>query len=123
MAAVGIIALLLSITHWLSQKGIECYFLNLTGLHCPGCGGTRCAHDLMAGNWIEAVGHNALLAVGAFSTLALSVYLIVRITILGKPIPKIPNIAAKWLWIGAGAIALFTILRNIPAYPLTLLAP
>lgn len=123
VAALGFAALILGMTRLLGQQGAKCFIHQSTGLHCPGCGGTRCAHDLTAGNWLDALNHHALLTIGAFLFGCLSLYLIVRITILGKPAPKLPNIPSSSIWLGVGLIALFTILRNIPAWPFSLLAP
>ncbi|MEJ6572424.1 MAG: DUF2752 domain-containing protein [Akkermansiaceae bacterium] len=102
---------------------VECGVRNLTGFHCPGCGGTRCAENIIGGDWISAMAYNPLLLCGFLIFMSVSLYLIVRITILGKPSPKTPNIRPKWIWLGVAGIALFTVLRNIPAYPFTLLAP
>jgi len=101
----------------------ECGVRNLTGFHCPGCGGTRCAESIIGGDWISAMAYNPLLMSGFLIFMSVSLYLIVRITILGKPSPRIPNIQSKWIWLGVAGIALFTVLRNIPTYPFTLLAP
>ncbi|BDS08069.1 hypothetical protein NT6N_31090 [Oceaniferula spumae] len=123
LTAIGLAVIFLSIANWQGSKGTECGVRKFTGLHCPGCGGTRCAQDLVAGNWLEALDHNAILACGALLFVALCIYLIVRITILGKPAPAFPNLTGKWIWFGIGGIFLFTVLRNIPAWPFNLLAP
>lgn len=123
LATLGFTAFFLGLSHWLSGKNTHCFIHSSTGLHCPGCGGTRCAHDLVAGNWLNALSHHTLLVVGVFCFSCLSLYLIVRITILGRPAPKLPNIPTYWIWIGIGIIALFTVFRNIPAWPFSLLAP
>lgn len=72
---------------------------------------------------MAALSHHALLVVGIFSFGLLSLYLIVRMTILGKPAPRIPNISTKWIWVGVSILVLFTLLRNISAWPFSLLAP
>lgn len=41
-----------------------CTFYEVTGWHCPGCGGTRAAHALLQGHWWAAVCWNPLLVVG-----------------------------------------------------------
>lgn len=123
LAAMGFAAFFLSFSQWIGSKGTHCFIHSATGFHCPGCGGTRCAHDLLAGNWQHALGHHALLVVSVIGLSVISLYLIVRITILGKPAPKIPNISTSFIWGGLGIIILFTVLRNIPAWPFSLLAP
>lgn len=37
-----------------------CPLKSLTGLDCPGCGGLRAAHELLHGDVMSAVDHNAL---------------------------------------------------------------
>lgn len=115
------VVVLLKSAQFLGRNGMTCGFRKVTGLHCPGCGGTRAAHDLLAGDIIPAFGHNALLISGAFLFALLCAYLIVRITILGRPAPRLPDISLRWVWLGVGVIALFTVLRNLP--PFQWLAP
>src|SRR5262249_54935902 len=38
-----------------------CLFHALTGLHCPGCGSTRCLHALLHGDLRQAAAYNVLL--------------------------------------------------------------
>lgn len=102
---------------------VDCKLRLLTGYHCPGCGGTRCAESILTGNWSTAFGHNLMLTMGFIVFMTWSCYLIVRVSILGKPAPALPNVWAPWLWLGMVSIALFTVLRNVPVHPLTLLAP
>lgn len=106
-----------------ANSGLECAVVRVTGFYCPGCGGTRCAQNILQGNWLAAFGHNPLLMSGFALIMAFSAYLIIRITILGKTPPRLPNISSPWIALGLTTIALFTILRNIPVYPFGLLAP
>lgn len=39
----------------------KCFFLQLTGFKCPGCGSQRAIHNLLNLNIISAIKHNALL--------------------------------------------------------------
>lgn len=39
--------------------GIPCLFHQLTGLHCPGCGGTRAVRCLIQADFLGAVRQNA----------------------------------------------------------------
>lgn len=123
VVVLGIMFIFVSLTHWLSGPTSECGILKFTGLYCAGCGGTRCAQSIFSGHWLKAMGYNPMLMTGFLVFMTAFVILIVRITILGKPAPKIPNIHPRWPWLAVGSIILFTILRNIPAYPFTLLAP
>lgn len=123
LAVLMMAALALLITHLTSGAGTSCGFRKLTSLHCPGCGGTRCAYDILRGNLLGAFSHNALAFTGFFVFLLGSGYLIIRMTILGKPAPQIPNIKAFWLWYVLAGVVMFTVLRNVPAWPFSLLAP
>ena len=99
-----------------SQSIPSCAIQKLTGFDCPGCGGTRCARDLFHGDLISAFDHNAMLALGAILFFAGSIYLIIRVTLLGKQAPPFPHISNLWIWLGVAGIILFTILRNTPAF-------
>ena len=43
-------------TSWLPP----CIFLKLTGFECPGCGSTRCLHEVLRGNLSTAMNLNVL---------------------------------------------------------------
>ena len=105
------------------EQGIypPCIFYALTGLHCPGCGTLRGVHQLLHGNLIAAFGYNpytmlALPVIGyAFlSALLLSAY--------GKRLPAV-FIHPALIWGLLTAIIAFWVLRNVPVYPFTVLAP
>ncbi len=121
LALLGVMFFFLKLTHVLSSPATECAIKKLTGLYCPGCGGTRCAREILNAHWLTAMSHNAMLMIGFLIFMIGSIYLIVRITILGKTAPKFPEIKSQWLWLGLAGIALFTILRNLPAF--SFLAP
>jgi hypothetical protein len=99
----------------------RCLFHDLTGLHCPGCGGTRCAHALLHGDPAQAAAYNLLAVLG---------------------LPYLALLAANGLWYGvtgrrafrvwapawwpravAVAVVLFWVARNLPWTPFTFLAP
>ena len=88
----------------------QCTFYRLTGLLCPGCGATRSLYAFLHGDFAAAFRYNVLL----WSLLPAIVILFCK--------PKLalnPRIA----WIIPTVIILFFILRNIPCFPFTLLAP
>ena len=119
----GMMFLFLSVAGGSHGTATECAVQKFFGLHCPGCGGTRCAQSITSGDWIAAMGYNAMLMTGFLVLMTTFVFIFVRMTLLGKPAPQLPNISPRWVWFGIGAIAVFTLLRNIPTYPFTLLAP
>ncbi|MBT8043552.1 MAG: DUF2752 domain-containing protein [Verrucomicrobiae bacterium] len=127
VVVVGAMYLFLAFVHRMQSSeraaGVVCIVHEWTGLYCPGCGGTRCAEAITTGHWFTAMDYNPLLMTGFLLFLVGSTYLIVRLTILGKPAPNIPDIPTYWIWLGIGGIVLFTILRNLPFYPFSLLAP
>ena len=88
----------------------KCFLYQTTGLFCTGCGNTRALHAFLHGRILEGIGHNALL-----------IPLVILLIILHwKP----EKIYKKGIIRGiAITILLFTVLRNIPFYPFTLLAP
>ncbi len=100
----------------------KCMFLKYTGLYCPGCGGTRATYYLIHGNIVKALDYNFLFVF----LLPFMFYLYILtfgIKINGRPLFKVPRFSLNFC-IGLGVIILgFCILRNIPVYPFTYLAP
>ena len=104
----------------------KCQLHTLTGLHCPGCGLTRCAHALTEGNVEQALAWNAF----GFVMLPLFGWLLGKLlwdTIWGTPpsrtAPRFVGLK-KWISIvGVGVLLTFGVLRNLPYEPFTLLAP
>jgi len=99
-----------------------CFFHHWTGLDCAGCGMTRAAHAALNGEIAKAFRFNPmgmiLLPLAVFA-LALEAIGWVR----GKPLPYRLNLGAKTGWVLVVVILSFWLLRNIPAWPFTLLAP
>jgi hypothetical protein len=86
-------------------------FHDLTGLWCPGCGTARALHQLLHGNVAAAFRFNAL----SMAMLPVAGYLVVR--------GDASTLKPRWIWALLAAIVAFGVLRNIPIYPFTLLAP
>jgi hypothetical protein len=108
---------------WASWAAIlpECSFRRLTGLHCPGCGGTRCTYRLLDGDLGGAIAMNAAIVVLLFTAVVLVGMAVVR-EWKGRPdaLPLIPG----WLaWSLATLVVVFGVTRNLPWWPFTLLAP
>ena len=98
-----------------------CLFHALTGLHCPGCGTLRAMHALAHGRLVEALGLNAL------STLAapLVVCHAARSALAAarhRPLPRLV-LSAATIRAFLVLVLLFALLRNLPVYPFSLLAP
>ena len=99
----------------------RCMFFWATGLHCPGCGGTRCVHALLHLDFAQALAYNPLLVV--FSPLLIGALFCSGYTMwTGKRVGsyRTPGWAVAIL---LGVLIAYWILRNIPGYPFELLAP
>jgi hypothetical protein len=92
----------------------RCKLHQWTGLWCPGCGSTRALHQLLHGNVDVAFRCNAL----AILLLPLAGYFAIQVSLGRQPAMK-----PVFIWTLVGIIAVFSVLRNIPAYPFNLLAP
>jgi len=88
----------------------KCLFYHCTGLYCPGCGNTRALSALLHGNIVESLKKNVLFIPGVMTVILAVVY------------PKI-TLNRVFAWSLLVIVLLFFILRNIPYYPFTLLAP
>ncbi len=118
------------IVYWVdpSQKPLTpaCSFYHFTGLYCPGCGMTRALHNALHGRFGMAFSYN-LLWPGIVFFIAVSFLMWFYWLITGKNpfltwtrFVKLPS----WLgWMIVIILFSFWVLRNIPLYPFTLLAP
>lgn len=98
-----------------------CPFHELTGLYCPGCGSLRAVHQLLHGNLPAAFGLNPLMVL---SLPFLGYWFISsRVPAVTKRLPVGFIVPAFWIWLILLVIILFWILRNLPFYPLSFLAP
>lgn len=98
-----------------------CPFRLLTGLNCPGCGTLRGLHQLLHGHPLAALDLNPLLILGLpFMGYVFLSYALV--TIRGRGLPRV-FIPTPLIWAMFWFIIAFWVLRNIPVYPFTLLAP
>jgi Protein of unknown function (DUF2752) len=98
-----------------------CPFYTLTGYYCIGCGTVRALHQLLHGNVGGAFGYNPLMMVA----LPFMVYAFVSLcmeVLWGRSLPKLFSSNASGVVLLCIAVA-YWVLRNVPVYPLTLLAP
>lgn len=100
-----------------------CIFNSLVGLYCTGCGSGRAAYDLIHGNIIEALDHNFLMIM----FLPFIIYYLfkryITIVINRDLLPSVYISHKMFVSIIIIIIIIFTIVRNIPIYPFSLLAP
>ena len=90
-----------------------CLFHQLTGLNCPGCGGTRSAYALLHGNIMLALKDNALFVVLLAAAVARGIWFAAK-TIRRQPAANI--LPAKFLWVLLAVVVIFMVLRNLPAF-------
>ncbi|MFC3877535.1 DUF2752 domain-containing protein [Winogradskyella maritima] len=98
----------------------KCPFLSMTNLYCPGCGSQRAVHDILQGNILEGFRHNYLfLLLGLVLGYQFYIFLKSR---KGQPTENLlrQSKVTRGILI---LVILFWILRNIPVFPFTELAP
>lgn len=101
---------------------VPCVLHELTGLYCPGCGAGRASYAILHGNFAEAFCYNPLMTL-VLPLIAL--YIIVRtldwIITGGNHIDS--RISIKMLTWLLAVVLIYGVIRNIPVFPFTLLAP
>ena len=124
LAGIGL-PLLVLIGAWILYtfgNPLICVFYQLTGLYCPGCGSGRASVALLHLDFAAAFGYNLLyvllLPFIVYYLLKQYIILVFRKDVL--PMFSIDGLAAKIVLV---VILMFWILRNIPVFPFTLLAP
>ncbi|HEV2113081.1 MAG TPA: DUF2752 domain-containing protein, partial [Terriglobales bacterium] len=88
---------------------------------CPGCGSLRALHQLLHGNLAGALSYNPLMVL----SLPFVVYWVASQAVLlwrGEALPR-RFIPARWIWALLVVVLSFWVLRNVPVYPFSLLAP
>ena len=121
VAVCGAAGILYFLSPYDSAVYAPCPFNALTGLHCPGCGTLRGLHELLHGHIGKAFGLNLLMVL----SLPFIVYSFVNYVVAGvrgRPARRI-FIPSGFIWALLGIVLLFWIVRNLPVYPLTYLAP
>lgn len=90
-----------------------CEFHELTGLNCPGCGGTRAAYQLLHWHLVRALHDNALFVVSLAALAGRWTWFTLRKARNRSPKPFLP----PWvLWTFLIVAIVFTVLRNLPAF-------
>jgi hypothetical protein len=97
-----------------------CPFHALTGLYCPGCGTARAIHQLLHGHLLRALSLNPLMIISLpFLGYSLAAFIFGK-SESGK---KYSNWRTVWDRSVLFIVLIYWVLRNIPWYPFTLLAP
>jgi hypothetical protein len=99
----------------------RCMFRLTTGLHCPGCGATRCVAVLLHGDLKQAFAYNPLFVV-MLPFLIFGGIRVAYATWTGKQLRgyRLPGWAVR---VFVGLLIVYWIARNIDVYPFDLLAP
>lgn len=93
-----------------------CPFRTLTGLDCPGCGGTRALYALTQGDPGLAFQHNVVTVVALpLLVLAWAVWFAHRLGLRDRPVVVSPSVAYAILT----TFVAFFVLRNLPWFPFT----
>ena len=99
-----------------------CPFYYLTGLYCPGCGTSRAIHQLLHGKFLYALNLNPLMVL----SIPFIIYLLasrLKIKIGSRLIFKRVIFTKGFYRILIVVIVLYGILRNLPVFPFSILAP
>lgn len=98
-----------------------CPFHAITGLWCPGCGTTRAMHALVHGDLAAAFGFNPLMVLA----LPYLGYSAASYAIPGLGGRSLTSLLAspRFAWLALWTVLLYWLLRNVPLYPFSLLAP
>ena len=123
MLALAVGALLL--IYWLGPHSDflpKCLFHAWTGLHCPGCGMTRAVDASLHGRFLEAFRFNPVVMVLLPLTM-IGIGLELIGWVRDRPLSIRFRVGRRLGWSLLALLLLFWVLRNIPIWPLTLLAP
>jgi|SRR5690606_20574980 len=105
-----------------SSHFISCPSKSILGLNCPGCGSQRLIHNLLHLNFSEAFRYNPLLFL-LFPFVIYLVFVFVANLIFGTKY-RIKILYKNWfVFLMFSVFLIYGILRNLPFYPFTLLAP
>jgi len=100
----------------------KCLFFTFTGFYCPGCGSQRAMVALLHADILAAL-HNNILFVLSLPFLIYSFIVFMRNTLNKNKIKLRFFYDPLFVKIVIVLVIAFSILRNIPSYPFTLLAP
>ena len=90
-----------------------CEFHQLTGLNCPGCGGTRAVYQLLHGHVSRALQDNALVVLSLAGLTGRATWFGAK-KFLRRPVGSF--LPPEFLWPLLVVAMVFTVLRNLPAF-------
>ena len=117
---LGMVLLVLAVVFL--QRTPPCIFYELTGLYCPGCGAGRAMLALMRGDFLAALDHQPLMLMLSpfLAYYVLKVYIAFVFERDVLPFFRVSTGMAVTL---TATIVAYWILRNIPVFPFSVLAP
>lgn len=108
--------------HMPSEYPFSCAVHELTGWYCPGCGAGRAFHAVLHGDLVEAFCYNPVMVILApFLGLYVCARGIDWVLTGGNHIDH--RISVRMLVVILAVVLIYGVIRNIPVYPFTLLAP
>jgi hypothetical protein len=114
------------LTHETSIRSFSpgCFLRQLTGYYCGGCGGTRAFFAFLKGDFGGSWRMNPLFLIGLALAGVFGGLAILDRLPAGRPQSLASfQLTARAGWWTVGALLGFSILRNLPSWPFTLLAP
>lgn len=99
-----------------------CFFHLITGLYCPGCGAGRAVTALVHGDFLTAFRNN-ILFLPAFAFVGWYFFQRYLQLVFHKNFIWMPPITVKTYQITMFFLLGYWVLRNLPWFPFTLLAP
>ena len=100
-----------------------CPLYALTGIYCPGCGAGRCVTALLHFRFYAAFRYNPLMVI-CLPPVAYYLFKVYFGVVFGRDVLPVPKIQGRALGIAVLVVIIaYWVLRNIPIYPFTLLAP
>lgn len=100
----------------------KCPFYFITGYYCPGCGSQRAVSSLLHGDIKQAL-HFNLLLVGSLPLIIYSAVISVLNDFKKENVVQRVFYSTKFVTAFLLLIIVFFIIRNIPVFPFSLLAP
>lgn len=99
-----------------------CVFHEVTGLYCPGCGAGRACYSILHGEFLKAFCYNPLMTVllpliGIYTAARAVDWIVTGENHIDR------KINVKFLTWVLVIVVVYGVLRNIPVFPFTLLAP
>ncbi len=105
-----------------SESFVSCPSKSFLGLNCPGCGSQRLIHHLLHLDFGQAFRYNPLLFI-LFPFVIYLCYIFLSNLSFGTKY-RVKILYKNWfVYVIFGVFILYGILRNLPWYPFTLLAP